>query len=395
MPIYDQRDVLLLAEGRVISDHFFERLKSRRIRNVRVDRTVAARLAAGRAQGTGTTAAENRPGHVSSHRNDASDELDAAARRGLTHLPKQGQALLDELPRLGEVGFDPAQVAACLDGCVESVSRVEDVYGDLAAGQRLRSEDLGDVADQTFAHLVGDPDMFVSLAANPFGEDQPARHSVHTAMLALAVGTQLRLDKPTLKELVLGCMLHDAGMLRVDPEIVASPGRIDPVTFLEVTKHPIYVFDLLKDLGTISPRTAFIAYQMHERCDGSGYPRRREAVQIHFLSKVAAVADVYMALVSQRPHRQAMLPYKAMEKILQDTRRGLFDAQATRALLQTLSLFPLGSYVELTDGRQGRVIRATETYHRPIVELAVPGRRRRSSTCRRRRTSPSPGRCRA
>jgi HD-GYP domain-containing protein (c-di-GMP phosphodiesterase class II) len=79
------------------------------------------------------------------------------------------------------------------------------------------------------------------------------------------------------------------------------------------------------------------------------------------------VADVFVALVSPRPHRPALMPYYATENVLHQ--RGLFDAHVVRALLHTVSLFPLGSYVALNDGRAARVIRANEAqYDRPVVE---------------------------
>jgi HD-GYP domain-containing protein (c-di-GMP phosphodiesterase class II) len=113
-----------------------------------------------------------------------------------------------------------------------------------------------------------------------------------------------------------------------------------------------------------------VAYQMHERCDGSGYPRGCQGGRIHELAKVAAVADVFVALVCPRPHRPGIVPYHAVKKILLDTKDGLFDVKAVRALLKTVSLFPIGSYVALNDGRVGRVVRASgDFYDRPIVEV--------------------------
>jgi HD-GYP domain-containing protein (c-di-GMP phosphodiesterase class II) len=112
-----------------------------------------------------------------------------------------------------------------------------------------------------------------------------------------------------------------------------------------------------------------VAYQIHERCDGSGYPRGRAAPQIHPLAKIAGVADTFTALVSRRPYRPGMLPYHAMVKMLQDVGLGLYDAQIVRALLNTVSLFPIGSYVALSDGRLGKVIRSNGgTYDRPVLE---------------------------
>lgn len=193
---------------------------------------------------------------------------------------------------------------------------------------------------------------------------------MHVCMLATAIGTHLRLDKKTLKELAIGCLIHDAGMLKIDHAVYESPRRLDRVTFLEITKHPILIFDMMLDMRAVSSRSAYVAYQMHERANGSGYPRRRESARIHFLSKVAAVADVYVGLVSPRPHRPPLLPYYAMEKMIRSAHRGAFDATVVRALLRTIALFPIGSYVELDDERVGRVIRANaDAYDRPVLEV--------------------------
>ena len=113
-----------------------------------------------------------------------------------------------------------------------------------------------------------------------------------------------------------------------------------------------------------------IFYQMHERCDGSGYPRGITGDKIHPLAKIAAVADAYVALVSPRPHRPAMLPYHAIVKMLADVKAGLYDSKVVRALLHTVSLFPIGSFVELNNSLVGKTIRANgDRYDRPILEV--------------------------
>ena len=126
--------------------------------------------------------------------------------------------------------------------------------------------------------------------------------------------------------------------------------------------------------------TRQVAYQMFERWDGSGYPRGRAGVQIHPLACVAAVADVYVALSSPRPHRPPFTPYAAIEQLIADTRRGLFDPRAIRGLLQVVCLFPLGTYVELNDGTIGCVVRNnSEAYDRPVLELLCDAQMRPQS----------------
>lgn len=129
----------------------------------------------------------------------------------------------------------------------------------------------------------------------------------------------------------------------------------------------------MRDVPDIPNGSRMVAYQMHERCDGSGYPRRRQGNQIHPLAKIAAVADAFIALVSPRPHRPALLPYRAMELMVCDAHRGLYDSEVVRGLLHTVSLFPIGSCVKLNDGRMGTVVRSNhDAYTAPVVEIWTP-----------------------
>ena len=172
-----------------------------------------------------------------------------------------------------------------------------------------------------------------------------------------------------------GCLLHDIGMLRV-PDQMYDTGRVlNDGEFDEIVKHPLHTFELLAgEFERVPLASRMVAYQMHERCDGSGYPRNRRAETIHEAAKVAAVADVYVALVSSRPHRPALMPYHAVEHLLLGVKHGYFESRAVRALLKSVSLFPIGSYLALADGRLARVLRANgEQFARPIIEAWRPG----------------------
>jgi HD-GYP domain-containing protein (c-di-GMP phosphodiesterase class II) len=194
-------------------------------------------------------------------------------------------------------------------------------------------------------------------------------------MLATMIGTTLGLDQVTLHELGFGCLIHDIGMMAIDRRSFESKKVLELDEFLEIAKHPIKTFDIIaKNLDAVPVNARMVAFQIHERFNGEGYPRRREGENIHPLARIAAVADAYTALVSPRPYRPGMLPYFAMEKMVRDTSRGLFDPKVVRALLETVGLFPLGSFVEMTNEYVGRVIRANgKQYAQPIVEVWKKG----------------------
>jgi hypothetical protein len=372
-PIYDGRDVLLLADGQVVTEAFLERLRQRGVLSVKVHQSELPRICAGEPQGTAASILDGHGGAVCRLKNEATERLDAEMLRGQLGLPPQGEAFAGQLTVRGATLYDEDVKDQFVERQSWAAAKIEGVFQGLAAGNGLDLGALGAVTDEALSDMMQDADLFACLGVNPFANGYPARHSLHVCMLALAIGTQLKLDRQTLKELAIGCLIHDAGMLKIPAGAYQVDRKLTRVEFLEITKHPVIVFDMMKDMRAVPYRSAFIAYQMHERCNGSGYPRRREGGQIHFLSKVAAVADHYVGLVSPRLHRPGLLPYYAVETMLKSVAAKLFDPAAVRALLQTVSLFPLGSYVQLSDGRVGRVIRTNgEAYASPILEVWHP-----------------------
>jgi len=142
------------------------------------------------------------------------------------------------------------------------------------------------------------------------------------------------------------------------------------VEFLEVQKHPIYTLDILEKVSGMPRLVPLIAYQVHECPNGSGYPRGRSGKRIHPFAALLHVADIYVALTTPKPYRPALMPYAAVECLLQMATAGSVDPMVVRTLVNTFSLFPIGSLVALSDGSVARVIRRNgNRYTSPIVQV--------------------------
>lgn len=292
-------------------------------------------------------------------------------RQGEWPLAQRGVPFLETFTKPSSVPHCQRVVKRFVETFDRSSAHLSELFCSLQAG---RSADLGAIEVITREGLVQaaeDLDVFVALGMSPPDGNYPGRHSLHVAMVAISIAATLGHDDRSLVELGMGCMLHDLGMLRVQDVNYHDSRVLGPTDFAEITKHPFHTFDLLeKHLDRVPRISRLVAYQMHERYNGSGYPRGRRGHQIHELARVAAVADVFVALTSPRPHRPAMLPYYALERLLRGVKEGLYDPNAVRGLLKTVSLFPVGSYVALSDGRAARVIRANgERYAQPLVEI--------------------------
>ncbi len=194
-------------------------------------------------------------------------------------------------------------------------------------------------------------------------------HGLNAALLSMTVahsmGYQQRHD---VVDVGVGALFQDIGMLRVPAEIRLAPRSITSDERMVIEQHPINSMDILERSSALSQTALLVAYQAHERNDRSGYPRRRQERSIHPLARVVNVADTYAALTCPRPHRPAISPYQAVKTLLHAASDGQLDRNVVRAFLNCVCLFPIGSYVELSDGLIARVLRNNGSAHtRPVV----------------------------
>ncbi|MFB3072100.1 MAG: HD-GYP domain-containing protein, partial [bacterium] len=135
--------------------------------------------------------------------------------------------------------------------------------------------------------------------------------------------------------------------------------------------HPTIRADFVKKLGENYDIIANVINQVHERENGEGYPQGLSGDSIHMDAKIIGICDVYVALCQARIHRGALTPYEAIETILGDM-KDQFAPHVARALLDALSMYPVGSLIQLDSGEIGQVIAANpQTPTRPVVELLL------------------------
>ncbi|MFO0945410.1 MAG: HD domain-containing protein [Planctomycetota bacterium] len=251
-------------------------------------------------------------------------------------------------------------------------SRCREIQYDLVHRGKVDPNPLYKWLESEITQLSRDPDLFVFLTRPPASTPYPAVHSCQVARLSMAVAAHLRWSHEEIIAVGAGAFVHDAGMLRLSDRIYRTRNRIDSLQRQDLIKHPVYALDLVGLENDLHEYMRYIAYQVHERCNGSGYPRAWPMGSIHPAARLVGLVDAYVAMVSHRPHRNPLLPHQAILEIMQEAHAGQWEAAITRGLLRTVSLYPIGSFVELSDGRLARGVQANAKDHRrPMLEVWV------------------------
>ncbi|HHV65276.1 MAG TPA: HD-GYP domain-containing protein [Peptococcaceae bacterium] len=200
-------------------------------------------------------------------------------------------------------------------------------------------------------------------------------HSVNTTVLSLVLGMAKGYNQNKLLEMGMGVLLHDIGKTNVPKQIVNKKGSLSKEDFEEIKKHPSFGFDFVRRYRDFSINSAHVAYQHHEKWIGGGYPRGIKGNAIHEYGRIAAIADVYDALTSKRPYRDALEPNQAYEYVMAQS--GFqFDPQIVRLFVKNIAAYPNGLGVLLSNGMRGNVIRQNPGLpNRPVVRVIYNGDR--------------------
>ncbi|OEH84446.1 hypothetical protein BHU72_09550 [Desulfuribacillus stibiiarsenatis] len=259
----------------------------------------------------------------------------------------------------------------------QALQKVNKTMTTLFAQQKDRSvvstptlaKDFNKLLDDIISDLSQNKQVMYHMVNIHSKDDYLYHHSVNVGILATAIGLALNYPKKDLIDLGIGAMLHDIGKTRIPMSILCKPGRLTDEEFDIMRKHSEYGYEILKNQPGISLRTAHVAFQHHERFDGSGYPRRITGNEQHEFAKIVAIADVYDALTSNRVYRSSYLPHEAFELILGGGDY-YFEHKIIQKFVQNIAIYPIGLTVTLNTGETAVVTKVDNYYpQRPTVRV--------------------------
>ncbi len=193
-------------------------------------------------------------------------------------------------------------------------------------------------------------------------------HAMRSTIFAIAIALQLNMPFPKQVELAVACILHEIGMLKLPPQIYVTNKPLSLADRNSIYTHPILSYTILKNYNfPLSIQLG--ALEHHEKQNGTGYPRKLSGEKISLYAKIIAVACSFEAITAPRLHKVQQSSYEAMVELLKNN--GLqFDENVIKALLFAVSLYPIGAYVFLHNGKVGQVVDVNPQNPKlPIVQI--------------------------
>lgn len=220
------------------------------------------------------------------------------------------------------------------------------------------SEITDNVANELMKTIVDSDAVAVDISMLKVSDEYTFKHSVDVATMSMIIGKKYGLSDKMLRDLGVAGLLHDVGKSRIPNEVLNKPGRLTDEEFTLMKKHTLFGYDILKKRNEFSNAIMCGVLQHHEKINGRGYPMGNNADKIHLYAKIIAVADIYDALVTERPYKSAFPKSEAIEMIM--TMTDELDLQIMKSFLNSVILYSVDSIVQLSNGEKARVVKNSE-----------------------------------
>jgi len=227
---------------------------------------------------------------------------------------------------------------------------------------RDRAAWLGEeVTKATAALAAREEEIILRLSrAAEYRDTDTGQHIVRMAQYCRLIGQALELDEESCRSLYLAAPMHDLGKIAISDAILLKAGKLSPEERLVMEQHTTLGFEILFDSDCeLIKIGAEIARSHHERWDGTGYPRGLRGAEIPLFGRIAAVADVFDALTSERPYKRAWTADEALAYLLEQASKH-FDPLCVEAFVRRWD-----EVLAIHRGdREGRAARPTSSPHR-------------------------------
>lgn len=244
-----------------------------------------------------------------------------------------------------------SHVEECLSDSFDAIEKNEPVQMD-----RFEDSVVGFIrqAEQEVSATLAVLTLRLSAVLNPTLHEETNQYwiarSSSLSMLAVAVCSILEPGQKDTMEIGVAAAFHDCSLF-MHPEWFDTSGllRGDQMSLSAYRKHPMESAELMKKASGLNERICTMIRQVHEQCDGSGFPNSLKRKDILMASRVLNISDAYISLVQSPFRAQPYVASDAIAYLCHQSTLHRFDPHVFFAFVRGLSMYPIGSAVELDD----------------------------------------------
>lgn len=286
----------------------------------------------------------------------ASDKLESASSEGADLDKQTPDSQADSsTPTTTKTSVDQElSVAKELKGQVEKVA--EQINEALKKEETVDSKLVNPLIDGTLSSLQRNNQALATLINIQRKDNSLATHTFATFSLVLSLSLKLGLSEQEQEALALAAFFHDTGWLKLPLHLLAKKSAYSPNERKLVQQHVAIGLKSLKQNCELSDLVMRVIKEHHERLDGSGFPSALKAEQLHPLSRIFAVVVRYDELVHGLGDQVAITPHGALASLYKDSKVGALDERTVNTLVSMLSVYPVGSVVQLSNKEKGIVL---------------------------------------
>lgn len=283
--------------------------------------------------------------------------------------PAQDKKLIKTLAQLNE---EYAQAALAKQQLTQSV---QSVFTTIASTGTVNPQQAADAVHEItiVTKTLTPSSVFIALSQNRAGDPMLSQHALTTCTLALILGQTFQFNPLELQELATAALLHDIGMLQIDPMLVRhahADSRLTPAQQREFETHPRIGVRTLQQAGGIETAILHLIANHHVYLDDSGYPKEARGEFTSDRTRILMIVDRYDELLSGFGGATPLPSHRTFQRLYQEARQNKLDQQLLSTFIGLVGIYPVHSHVRLNTKERAVVTTLNqEILHQPIITI--------------------------
>lgn len=252
---------------------------------------------------------------------------------------------------------------------IETKKVLQNSLKSIKAGSFKSNDDILKKIETLINEVLNNPRVMVSVQEIRNRSEYSLMHAINVCIISCLLGKKMNYNEVQLKHLALGALLHDLGKVNLKMDCTRYRTDYTEFEYGIYKQHTDEGYEMIKVIPNVSLISANIARQHHENYDGTGYPLGLKGDAIHEFARIVTIANEYDNLLFNLPFGMTMKHYEIIEYIVAKSYT-LFDPNIVKIFTSSVSPYPLGSGVLLSDSRLGIVSKLNESFPtRPCIRV--------------------------